>query len=93
METQHTLAAYLFSPFLVDAHVYLKKLMKTNKLELHWDKNEQRYSEQHKHTQINNNQKRDVEEYFKFLSDIEPDHFIPKKERPVDKQFTLEIIL
>ena len=66
--------------------------MKTDKLEFYWDKDEQKYSEQHKFTLKNNNQKRDIEGYFIFLSEIEPGYLMPNKERPVNKQFTLQKI-
>ncbi len=62
---------------------------KSEKLNLVWDKKEQVFTEKQKLQKTDKNTKRDVEEYFQFLSEIESDRVLPSKERPVDKQFVL----
>ena len=66
-----------------------EKSTKVENLEFHWDKSEQLYSERQDYIRTDKSTKRNVEEYFKFLSDIEPACVLPVKDRIADKQFTL----
>ncbi|MGD9202321.1 MAG: hypothetical protein PVI26_12210 [Chitinispirillia bacterium] len=58
-----------------------------NNLEFFWDKKEQLFAEQQELKNIKKNNIRDIDEYFKFLTDIEPG-VLSEKEILVDKQFT-----
>jgi hypothetical protein len=55
-------------------------------LEFIWDKQEQIFVEQQELKNTNNNNPKDVDEYFKFLNDIKPG-VLPEKEILADKQF------
>lgn len=66
-----------------------EKPVKNNKLNLQWDKDEQSYLEQQELGKTKQRTKRNVEEYFEFLSDILPTSAESLKDRIADKQFTL----
>ena len=60
-----------------------------NTLDLKWDHAEHLYSVQQEAQKAKQKEKRNVEEYFTFLSDILPTSTGESKERITDKQFTL----
>ena len=67
----------------------VERSTKVKNLEFHWDKGEQLYSEQQDTIRTDKSTKRNLEDYFKFLSDIESAYVLPAKDRIADKQFTL----
>ena len=66
-----------------------KNPVKIDDLDLVWDKDEQSFSEKHNRFPVNNNTKRNLEEYFEFLSEFECDSIQLIEDRRVDKQFKL----
>ena len=67
----------------------VEKSTKAETLEFHWDKSEQLYSERQDYIRTDKNTKRNVEDYFKYLSYIMPACVLSAKDRIADKQFTL----
>jgi hypothetical protein len=71
----------------------LKKLHEeVERFDLHWDKNAQLVMNQLKYNEACRNVIPRLEDYFEFLSDIEPSKNIPSPQKTVivDKQFTLK---
>lgn len=66
-----------------------EKSAKTEDLVFQWDRNEQVYSEQQAFSKSDKNTKRNVEDYLKFLSDMEPALNLPTRDRIANKQFTI----
>lgn len=59
-----------------------------NNLDFAWDKEQQDFIEQQERKKVSKDEVRDVEDYFRFLEEIDPG-VLPKKEKLADKQFTL----
>ena len=59
-----------------------------NNLDFTWDKEQQEFIEQQENKNPEKDTPRDVEDYFRFLEEIDPGT-LPKHEKLADKQFKL----
>ncbi len=66
-----------------------EKQAKINRFTLHWDKNAQSVLRQREYDPARRNTIPHLEEYFEFLSDIEPLENLSPKPAIAEKQFTL----
>ena len=66
-----------------------EKPSKVSRFNLRWDKNAQSTSRQSEYSKACRKMMPRLEEYFEFLSDIEPPENLPPKTGIVEKQFTL----